>query len=58
MNYALNDVGAQNHHHLSYNEYINWGGSSHDKDMVKRVVYSSNGLVEMTSLMIGDRNLW
>ena len=48
----LNDEEVQNHHHQSYDEYINWGGNSRSEDMVERVVHNSNILAKMIGLMI------
>ena len=51
----LNDEETQNHHHQSYDKYINWDGNSRSENMVERIVHNSNMLVEMIGLMIHNR---
>ena len=51
----LNDEGAHNHHHQSYDEFTNWDGNSCSEDMVERVFHNSIMLAEMISLMIHNQ---
>ena len=46
---------GSNHHHQSYDKYINQDVNSYSEDMVERIVCNTNMLVEMIDLMIHNQ---